>query len=104
VGNSLAHSLDDPGRLVTEEEREVVVDRSLAVVQIGMADAARLGPDERLTRPRIGHHDRLHAHRGTLAASDDSADLVRHGCPLSGYSTVTDFARFLGWSMSSPRA
>ena len=39
---AVAHRLDHPGRLVTEQEREVVVDPTLAVVEVGVADAAGL--------------------------------------------------------------
>ena len=38
----VAHRLDDAGGLVAEQEREVVVDAALAVVQVGVADAAGL--------------------------------------------------------------
>ena len=53
-----ADGLDDAGRLVPEQEREVVVDAALAVVEVGVAHAARLDPDERLAGPGIGHLDR----------------------------------------------
>ena len=33
--------LDDPGGLMAEQEREVVVDAAFAIVQVGVADAAR---------------------------------------------------------------
>ena len=49
--------LDHAGRLVPEQEGEVVVDPALPVVQVGVADAAGLHPDDRLARPRIGDHD-----------------------------------------------
>ena len=39
---SVADRLDDARGLVAEQEREVVVDRALAVVQVGVAHAARL--------------------------------------------------------------
>ena len=51
--------LDHAGRLVAEEEREVVVDPPLAVVEVGVADAARLDPHEGLTRSGIGDEDGL---------------------------------------------
>ena len=47
----VADGLDDPGRLVAEQERELVVDAALAVVQVGVADPARL---DRRRRPRPG--------------------------------------------------
>ncbi len=42
VGDVGAHRLDHAGGLVAEQEREVVVDAALAVVQVGVAHAARL--------------------------------------------------------------
>ena len=42
VGDALADRLDDAGGLVAEQEREVVVDAALAVVQVGVADPAGL--------------------------------------------------------------
>ena len=50
-----------PGGLVTEQEREVVVDPALAVVQVGVADTARLHADERLAGTGVGDDDRLDA-------------------------------------------
>ena len=54
-GHPVADRLDHAGRLVPEQVGEVVPDAALAVVQVGVADAARLHPDQRLARPRIGH-------------------------------------------------
>ena len=57
----LAHArpnrLDNPRCLVSQKEREAVVDATLAVVQVGVADPARLDDDDGLARPRIGHDD-----------------------------------------------
>ena len=57
VGDVRADRLDHTGSLVAEQEREVVVDATLAVVQIGMADPARLNLDDDLARPRIRDDD-----------------------------------------------
>ena len=78
VGDALADRLDDAGGLVAEQEREVVVDAALAVVQVGVAHAARLHLDDRLARPGIGDDDRLDRHRRTLRARHDSANLLCH--------------------------
>jgi hypothetical protein len=72
-----ADGFDHPRRLVAEQEREVVVDPALAVVQIGVADPARLHLHHRLTRPRVGHVDRRQFHRRALAARDDGLHLLR---------------------------
>src|SRR5690606_27504455 len=91
AGSHLRHAfadrLDAAGRLVTEQERELVVDAALAVVQVGVADAAGLDPHHRLPRPGVGHHDVDHLHVGSLAAGDDSPDGARHG--YSSLTTVT---------------
>ena len=60
---SVADGLDDAGGLVAEQEREVVVDAALAVVQVGVAHAARLHLHERLARARVGDDDRLDGDR-----------------------------------------
>ena len=59
LGDALTDGLDDAGGLVAEQEREVVVDATLAVVQVGVADAAGLDLHDRLTRARVGHQDGL---------------------------------------------
>ena len=66
VGDAVADRLDDAGGLVAEQEREVVVDAALAVVQVGVAHAARLDLDDGLARPGIGDDDRLDRHRLAL--------------------------------------
>src|SRR5215211_4253816 len=58
VGHAGPDRLDLPGRLVAEQERELVVDRALAVVQVGVADPAGLHPDQRLPRPGVWHQHR----------------------------------------------
>src|SRR5205823_14839427 len=50
----LADCLDGPGRLVAEQEREVVVDGALPIMQVGMAHTARLHPHQRLAGPGSG--------------------------------------------------
>ena len=57
---------------------KVVVDRALAVVQVGVADAARLHVDQRFTRTRVGHLDRLDRDRLAFALGDDPTYLMRH--------------------------
>ncbi len=53
VGDALADRLDDAGRLVAEQERELVVDAALAVVQVGVADPAGLHLHHRLAGPGV---------------------------------------------------
>ena len=52
VGDVGSDGLDDARRLVPEQEREVVVDGALAVVEVGVADPARLHAHERFARTR----------------------------------------------------
>ena len=42
IGDAFADRLDDAGGFVPEQEREVVVDAALAVVQVGVAHPAGL--------------------------------------------------------------
>ncbi len=71
--------LHDARGLVAEQEREVVADAALAVVQIGVAHTARLHAHLGLARTGIGHDDRLDRDRGLLRGRDDSAYLFAHG-------------------------
>ena len=95
--HALADRLDDAGGLVAEQEREVVVDAALAVVQVGVADPAGLHLHDRLARTGVGDVDRLDGDRRALAAGDDGLDLLRHvggplvlnGHPLNGWSRHT---------------
>ena len=52
VGDAGADRLHHAGRLVAEQERELVVDAALPVVQVGVAHAAGLHLHERLARAR----------------------------------------------------
>ena len=70
--------VDGPRGLVTEQVREVVADAAFAVVEVGVADTARLHRDERLTGARVGHDDGLDAYRLPLARRDDAAHLAGH--------------------------
>ncbi len=79
VGDARTDRLDDAGRLVTEQEREVVVDAAVAVVQVGVADTAGLDCDHGLPRSGIRDDDVDELDRGTLAAGDDARDRLWHG-------------------------
>ncbi len=95
VGDVLPHGLHDARGLVPQQEREVVVDAALPVVQIGVADPAGLDPHQRLTRPGIGHDDRFQTDGGALALRDDSTDLVSHGHSSAGTGSMeTDVAHY----------
>ena len=76
-----ADRLDDAGGLVAEEEGEIVVDPALAVVEVGVADAARLDGDDRLARPGLGHHDLLNGDGSALRRCDHPLHLFCH-CPI----------------------
>ena len=89
VVDAVADLLDDAGRLVSEQEREVVVDRALAVVQVGVAHAARLHTDERFAGAGIRDDDRHELDRRFLLQRDDTADLVhRLTVATSGWRTL----------------
>ena len=74
VGDAVADRLDDAGRLVAEQEREVVVDAALAVVQVGVADAAGLDLDHGLAGPGSGT---------TMVVSSTGAPLARAMTPVT---------------------
>jgi hypothetical protein len=76
LGDTLADGLDDPGGLVAEQERELVVDPALAVVQVGVADPAGLDLHDGLARTRVRHDDRLDRDRTTLGQGYDSGHFV----------------------------
>ena len=78
VGDALPDGLDDPRRLVTEQERELVVDAALAVVQVGVADPAGLHLHDRLARPGIRDVDGDDLDGGALAHGHDGLHLL-HG-------------------------
>src|SRR5207248_9587267 len=61
-GDAGTDGVDSSGGLVTEQVREVVADTALAVVEVGVAHAARLHRDEHLTGAGVGHDDGLDAH------------------------------------------
>ena len=76
VGHTVADALDRPGGLVSEQERELVVNRALAVVKIGVADSARLHSDEHLARTRVRDQNILDGNRRPPGACYHSLDLV----------------------------
>ena len=74
LGDVGADRLDDPRGLVPEEERELVVDRALAVVEVGVAHAARLHRDPDLARARVGDDDLADLDRRALGERDHTSD------------------------------
>src|ERR1017187_7948321 len=84
--------------LMSEKERKFVANAALAVVQIGVADTARLDADDDLTRPRIRHHDSYQRYRLPLGHRNDSLDLRCHRVLL------VDFGLIVQWTSSGSRA
>ena len=82
LGDVGADRLDHAGRLVAEQERELVVDGALAVVQVGVADPARLDRDQHLAGTGVGHLDGLDRDRLALALRHHPADLLGHASSL----------------------
>ena len=70
--------LHHAGRLVAEQEGEVVVDAALAVVQIGVADPARLHLHHGLARTWVRNVDRDDLDRLRHLAGHDCTNLL-HG-------------------------
>src|SRR5579862_8783079 len=63
---------------MAEQEREIVADAAFTVVQIGVADATRLDPDERLAGPRVRHVHGDDLDRSSATACDHTRHLVWH--------------------------
>ena len=78
VGHPRADRFDRARGLMTEQERELVVDPAVAVVQVGVAHPAGLDPDDGLTGSGIGDDDGLDGDRSALGAGDDSTYVLRH--------------------------
>ena len=57
VSDTCPDLLDDSGCLVAEEERELLADATLAVMQVGMADAAGLNPNDSLAWAWVWNDD-----------------------------------------------
>ena len=74
--------------LVSEKKRKFVANAALAVVQIGVADTARLGADDDLTRPRIRHHYSYQRYWLPLGHRNDSLDLQCHRVLLVDFGVI----------------
>ena len=71
--DAVAHALDDAGALVAEHARHVAAGiGARRRVEVGVADAARDEPDERLAGLRLGQLDVLDDER--------PSELLEHGC------------------------
>ena len=72
---------------MSEQEGEVVVDSAFAVVEVGVADAARLHSDERFAGAGIGDDDGFDRDGFAFARRDNAFDLINHNlasCALDG--------------------
>jgi len=63
---------------VAEQERELVADSAFAIMQVGMADAARLDVHQRLSRTWIRDQHSLHCHGIALGAGYDATYFMNH--------------------------
>ena len=88
LGDALADRLDEPGGLVAEQERELVVDAAFAVVQIGVAHAASLNGDHRLSGTGIRNDNGLERHRLALRHRHHASNFLRHYTPRNSVSVV----------------
>ncbi len=78
MSDRVADGFDGACGFVAEQERELVVDAALAVMQIGMTHPARGDGDHDIVRAGIGNGDRLDRDGLAFALGDDGADLLRH--------------------------
>src|SRR5581483_933057 len=76
--DSLAYGFYHPGGLMSEQERKVVVDRALPVVEIRVAHTAGLHHDQRLTRTGVWHQHGFHRDRRSFGVRYYSPDLMTH--------------------------
>ena len=76
TGDTLTDRLDDACSLMAQQEREVVVDTTLAVVQVGVAYTARLNGHHGLARARVGDDDGLDRDRLALTLGDNAANML----------------------------
>jgi hypothetical protein len=76
VADALPDRLHDPRGLVAEQEREVVGDPALAVVQVGVADPARLDADDRLTGSGVRDVHGLERHGLALGPRHHTSHLL----------------------------
>ena len=79
LGDVRAHGADNAGGLVAEQEREVVVDAALLVVQVGVADAAGEDVHEGLAGAGVRHQDGLQGDVGILGTDYCAFDFMDHG-------------------------
>ena len=79
LGDVRAHGADDAGGLVAEQEREVVVDGALLVVQVGVADAAGEDVHEGLAGAGVRDQDGLQGDVGILGTDYCAFDFMDHG-------------------------
>ena len=78
TGHAFADLGHVSGGFVAEQERIVIADAALAVVEVRVADAARLHIDDDFARTRIGDDDVSEFDWGSLAAGDDALDSLWH--------------------------
>ena len=90
IADAVAHLFHNAGRLVSQQKRKLVVNGPLAVMQVGVAHAARLHPHQRLARPGLRHQYRRQLHRRPLAPRDDPLHFVnRHRYSLRKYPSAS---------------
>ena len=88
VGHARADGLDDARRLVSEQEGELVVDSTFAVVEVGVADAAGLNGDDGLARTGIWDDDGFERDCLALGLGNNSAYFLTHGADGSAARSV----------------
>src|SRR5699024_10801163 len=82
LGHAIADGVDAAGAFVAEQERKVVGDRAISVVQVGAAYPAGGDVHHHLTGSRVGYHDRGRLDGFPRRPGDDTSGLVRLGTPF----------------------
>ena len=89
VRHVLADGTDMPCGLMAQQEREIVGDTTVAVGEVGVADAAGVDIDDDVIRPRIGDDDVDELGRLLGGAGDDTLHSLGHGWPPRGRGALS---------------
>ena len=71
--------LDETRCLMPEQKRELIVDSTFAIVEVGVADTASLNGYDGFTRTGIWNDDGLESDWLAFSCGDDSPYLLAHG-------------------------
>ena len=82
VTNTSTYLTNSSGRFVAKEERELVIYRSFAIVQVRVVNAACFDIYDNFARARVWYVYSLHRHGLTFSASNYTSNFIRHVSPF----------------------